>query len=97
MDLLDAPLQCPLMTQSGHRASHSSASNSMTIRGKRSKLSNVTDDDGIGRCNQCHQAPIEIDNRGERLIGWLRAIYGRPLLANGGNGCPKKTCVQSIS
>ena len=43
----------------------------MTIRGKRSKLSNVTDDDGIGRCNQCHQALIEIDNRGERLIGCL--------------------------
>jgi hypothetical protein len=31
----------------------------------------MTDDDGIARCNQCKQALIEIDNRGERLTGCL--------------------------
>jgi hypothetical protein len=31
----------------------------------------MTDDNSVARCNQCHQALIEIDHYGERLIGCI--------------------------
>jgi hypothetical protein len=31
----------------------------------------MTDDKSVARCNQCHQALTEIDNRGERLTGCI--------------------------
>jgi hypothetical protein len=31
----------------------------------------MKDDDKVARCEECNQALIDIDNRGERLTGWI--------------------------